>query len=199
MSQEPPKVVQTVCCGKIMSTIEIKTISSVNLYIGVINHLTSLPGATSFGDPDSKIPRPGDIFDVLRENNVLPANIYRAILNIQSLRSSLTLQSIKSSIVSAVDNLFFSTEPPFFDVAAMLASTNIQVAYVAARHAELLTATNYLELLLSDKNMILTFIGATPRWNVCFSTQLSGSRQCCAVTLRNITKNKSIEVSTHVT
>ena len=197
MSQELPQVVQTVCCGQIKSEGEVKKISSVNLYIGVINHLTSSPGAASFGDPGTRLAHPGDIFDILNANNVLPASIYLAILNIQSLRSSLTLQSIKSSVVSVVGNSFFSLEPPFFDAAAMLESMNTQAASIAARHAELLAATNYLELLLRDENMILTFIGSTPRWNVCFSTQLPGSQQCCAGTLRNINRGGSIVVSTY--
>ena len=197
MSQEPPANTQTVCCGQIRSTDDVKTVSSVNLYIGVINHLTSSSGAPTFGDPVSKLAHPGDIFDILRANNVLPANIYRAILNIQSLRSSLTLQSIKSSIVSVVDCSFFSPEPPFFDAAALLESINTQAASIAARHADLLAATNYLESLLSGENRILTFIHATARWIVCKGgqTELPGSRQCCARTLRNITQNKSIEVS----
>jgi hypothetical protein len=166
------------------------------LYIGLIYHLLSITGAPTFGDPGTRLARPGDIIDILSANNVLPANIYRSLLNIQSIRSSLTLQNIKSSIVSSVDNLVFSTEPPFFNAAALLESTNIQVASLASRHAELLAATTYLELLLSDENLILTFIEATPRWNVCRSSiQLPGSQQCCAGTLRNITRNKSIAVS----
>ena len=88
MSQEPPQVVQTVCCGQIKSTTDVRTISSIQLYIGVINHLTSSPDASTFGDPGTRLSHPGDIFDILNANNVLPANIYHAILNTQSLRLS---------------------------------------------------------------------------------------------------------------
>ena len=82
MSQQPPQVLQTVCCGQIRPVSEIRTVSSTNMYIGVINHLTLSSGAPSFGHSDSKLSYPGDIFDIVISNNVLPANIYRDILNI---------------------------------------------------------------------------------------------------------------------
>ena len=197
MSQQPPQSLQTVCCGQIRPVSEIRTISSVNLYIGVISRLISAPGAPSFGHPDSKLPYPGDIFDILIANNILPANIYRDILNIQSLRSSLTPQNIKSSILSVVDNSVFIAEPPpFFNITALLESLNVQTASIAARKADLMAATNYLESLLSsyELNKILDFIKTTARWNVCHATQPSDSRpQCCAGPLRHVNKGGAIE------
>jgi hypothetical protein len=201
MSQQPPQSLQTVCCGQIRPVSEIRTVSSVNLYIGVISRLISAPGAPSFGHPDSKLPYPGDIFDILIANNILPANIYRDILNIQSLRSSLTPQNIKSSILSVVDNSVFLAEPPFFNAVALLESLNVQAESIAARKADLIAATDYLESLLSydEENKILDFIKTTARWNVCHAIQPSDSRpQCCAGQLRNINRGRAIEVSIHI-
>jgi hypothetical protein len=157
MSQEPPKLIQTACCGQLRPEAETRSISSVNLYIGVIKHLTSAEGVPSFGNPDTKLANPGDIFDILVANDV------------------------------------FSTEPPFFDAAAVLASMNNKAAPIASCYAELLAATNYLELLPDIKeDIILNFIKTKERWDVCFST---GAQRCCAGTLRNINRNGSITVS----
>ncbi len=82
---------------------------------------------------------------------------------------------------------------------AFLESINIQVAYIAARHAELFAATNYLELLPGIKeNKIFNFIKTNERlWDVCHSTGDQG-RCGCAGTLRNINRDGLIVVSIRV-
>ncbi len=101
MSQEPRT---NSLLGQCRSKAETREIFSVQLYIGVIKHLTPAAGAPSFGNLDTGLANPGDIIDILAADNALPANIYRGILNIQFLRASLTVQNIKSSIVSVVNN-----------------------------------------------------------------------------------------------